>query len=30
MQNLRMWLFPIGLAALWTIATAYTIAGAPI
>ena len=29
MQTLRMWLFPIALTAFWTLATAWTLAGAP-
>ena len=30
MKTIRLWLFPIGLLAVWILATAWTIAGAPL
>jgi hypothetical protein len=29
-KTIRLWLFPIGLWTAWTLAMAYTIAGAPL
>ena len=30
MKSIKLWLFPIALTAFWTLAAAYTLAGAPI
>ena len=30
MKNFKLWIYPIGMMAIWMFATAYTIAGAPV